>query len=71
VGNPLAESATLLLNPPTAVLVMAELPEFPCCTVNEAGLAEREKLGFVPPVTVRSTAVEFLRLPLVPRIPIR
>lgn len=71
LGSPLAERTTELLNPPTAVLVITEVPELPSCTLNEEGLAEREKLGLLPPVIVRFTAVEFFRLPLVPRMPIR
>jgi hypothetical protein len=69
-GKPLAVSATVLLNPPETALVTVELPEFPSCTLNEDGLADKEKLG-VPPLTVRLTAVEFLMAPPVPRIPIR
>ena len=44
-GCPLADNETAELNPPLTVLVMVEVPEFPCTTETEAGEAERLKPG--------------------------
>jgi hypothetical protein len=70
VGRPPAVSATALLNPPETALVIVDDPELPAAMLREAGLAERVKIG-VPPVTIRLTAVELVRLPAVPTMPIR
>lgn len=43
LGWPLALNTTGVLNPPVVVLVMVEVPEAPCATVTEVGLAERLK----------------------------
>ena len=43
VGTPEAVSATAELNPPVTVLVIVELPEFPCKIVTDDGDAESEK----------------------------
>ena len=40
-GCPEAESVTAELKPPLTVLVMVEVPEFPCSTVTDDGDAER------------------------------
>ena len=45
VGCPLADKVTAESKPPDTVLVMVEVPEFPCATVTEVGEAERLKLG--------------------------
>ena len=48
-GQPETVRATKLLNPLSAVTVTVELPEPPCVSVNELGLAESEKSGAEEP----------------------
>ena len=43
VGRPEAVNETGELNPPLTVLVMVELPEWPCTMVTDDGDAESEK----------------------------
>ena len=59
----MALSVTLLLNPPTEVMVTVEVPKAPRVTVME-GLADTEKSG--AGVTVRATLVVWT--PLFPLI---
>src|SRR5215510_11005868 len=49
VGNPPALNATLPVNPPVRVMVIALVPLAPRLTVKLAGLAESEKSGFTTP----------------------
>ncbi len=44
-GWPLADKATAESKPPATVVVMVEVPLFPCTTETEAGEAEMVKLG--------------------------
>lgn len=48
LGCPVAVKLTAELNPPLTVLVIVELPAWPCTTVTEVGDAERLKLGVEP-----------------------
>jgi hypothetical protein len=66
VGNPLADRATALLNPPVTVLVIVDVPAVLCFTLNEAGLAESVKPGATPLVTVKLTEVLSVSPPPVP-----
>src|SRR5271166_3728399 len=49
-GAPEADKLMALLKPPLTVVVMMEVPWFPCCTLSEAGEAEMVK--FAAAVTV-------------------
>src|SRR5271166_5513756 len=44
-GAPEADRAIALLNPPLIVVVIVEVPWFPCWMLSEAGEADTEKLG--------------------------
>jgi len=56
-GIPEAERLIALLKPPLIVVVMVDVPWFPCATLSEAGEAEIVKLGCAPAVTVSVTVV--------------
>ena len=62
-GCPLADKATAPSKTPITVLVIVEVPEFPCATDTEAGDAARVN---PVPVTVSVTLVEAVVLPEVP-----
>ena len=64
VGWPLADNTTGVLKPPVVVLVMVEVPELPCFTETEVGLAERLKP--LELVTVSVTVVVSTVEPAVP-----
>jgi hypothetical protein len=53
LGWPLAESAMAELNPPDTVVLMVELPPWPCCTETEPGDAKMLNDGVdeEPPVS--------------------
>ena len=57
VGWPVADNVTGELKPPVVVLVMVEVPDLPCTTDTEVGLAERLK-PLVPPEMVMLAAAE-------------
>jgi hypothetical protein len=65
-GKPLADRAIAELNPPVMAAVMEEVPELAGATVSEAGLAESEKPGVTPEVTVSVTLVVSVRPPPLP-----
>src|SRR5271169_436546 len=44
-GTPEADRLTALLKPPLTVVVIVDVPWYPCCTLNEAGDAESAKFG--------------------------
>ena len=58
VRAPLLDIAMALLNPPEGVAVMTDDPLDPVCTVTDAGLGVRVKLGELPEVTVKETDVD-------------
>ncbi len=60
-GKPLADSEIALSNPPEMAAVMVELPEPPWATVRDAGLADSEKFGALPTVTVSEMLVVSVR----------
>ena len=64
-GTPEADRAIALLNPPLTVVVMVDVPWFPCTTLSEGGEAEIVKLGGA--VTV-SVTVAFCWMP--PPLPV-
>src|SRR5215471_19338888 len=49
LGWPLADKVIALLKPFSAVVLIVELPLFPCCTVTDEGEALIEKSGLVLP----------------------
>jgi hypothetical protein len=51
-------SATLPVNPFSAVTVIVEVPELPCVSVSDLGLRDREKSGAAAGLTVSATLVE-------------
>ena len=65
VGIPEVDKLTTLLKPPMIVVVMVDVPWFPCCTLSEAGEAEIVKFGSA--VTV-SVTVAFCWMP--PPLPV-
>jgi hypothetical protein len=67
-GCPEADRATALLKPPETVVVIVELPEFPCCTETDVGEAAIVKFGVAAGVTVRETDVVWVTPPPVPVI---
>jgi hypothetical protein len=64
LGCPGADNVTALLNPPETVVEMVEVPELPCATLTEVGVAEMAKLGGTTTVSV--TVVVCVRPPPVP-----
>src|SRR5262245_50330057 len=65
-GNPLAVSATLLVNPPVRVIVIVLVPLAPRVTVTLGGAADRVKSGVAAALTVRPAVVERVKPPPVP-----
>ena len=65
-GRPLALRATAPVNPPVLAMAIVLVTEAPGLTVNADGAAESVK--FWPGLTVRPTAVERDRVPLVPEM---
>ena len=57
VGAPEADRLIALLKPPLMVVVIVDVPWFPCATLSEAGEAEIVKLGCCCAVTVSVTVV--------------
>jgi hypothetical protein len=57
-GQPVMVSATLPVNPFSAVTVIVEVPELPCVSVSDLGLRDREKSGAAAGLTVSATLVE-------------
>ena len=57
-GQPVTVSATLPLNPFSAVTVTAEFPDVPCVSVSDVGLRDIEKSGVAAGLTVSATVVE-------------
>lgn len=53
-GWPVADKAMTPLKPPVTVLVIVEVPKWPCATVTEEGEADRLKLGEELPTRVLS-----------------
>ena len=54
-GIPEADNVIALLKPPLTVVVIVDVPWFPCAIVREVGEAEIVKVGLPPAVTVRVT----------------
>ncbi|HXJ96595.1 MAG TPA: hypothetical protein VMT20_27465, partial [Terriglobia bacterium] len=55
-GAPAADRVIALLNPPLTVVVMVDVPWFPCATLSEPGEADRVK--FPPdPLGVRKATI--------------
>jgi len=65
LGAPVADKLMVLLKPPLTVVVIVEVPWFPCTTLTDVGEAEIVKLGTV---TTRVTVAVLLACPLVPVI---
>ena len=62
VGAPEADRPIALLNPPLTVVVMVDVPWFPCTTLSEAGEAEMVK--FPPDVIgVRKATICMIHCP--------
>ena len=55
LGWPLALKTTAVLKPPVTVLVMVDVPDAPCATETEVGLAERLNPEVVPVPASEST----------------
>src|SRR5262245_6015140 len=66
VGNPLALSVTLSVNPPVRVIAIVLVPLPPRLIVRDGGAADSVKLGAATTLTVRPTVVERVRPPPVP-----
>ena len=65
-GKPLADRAIAELNPPEMAALIVDCPEPPGAIVSAAGLAESEKRGVLPEVTVSVMLVVSVRPPPVP-----
>jgi hypothetical protein len=52
LGQPVADRPTALLNPPTELTVMVDVPDLPCATGRAVGLAESEKSAVCGPQAV-------------------
>jgi hypothetical protein len=59
VGWPVADKVTAELKPPVVVLVIVELPDLPCFTETEVGLAERLKPAVAVPARALIRALPF------------
>src|ERR1051326_5385830 len=55
-GTPLAEREMALLNPPETAVVIGELPDVPCKSESDVGLAEIVKSGVAPPFQLLTIA---------------
>ena len=70
VGRPVADKATLLLNPPVGVTVIVLVPLLPCVMVKLLGDAESEKLGEPPGQLFTRLAAFTLPIPVAKSQPV-
>jgi hypothetical protein len=56
LGWPLALNTTGVLNPPVVVLVIVEVPDLPCATDTDEGLAERVNPEVAPEIVTTTPA---------------